>query len=79
MTRAALIVVAAASFAACNQNTINTPIRSFDRPSDVALACATLDPATGTASPLPRARCTPEVAQGVADGGVPIPRLFAPP
>ena len=27
-----------------NQNTVRTPIRSFDRPSDVALGCAQFDP-----------------------------------
>jgi hypothetical protein len=38
----AAVVVAAlgwAAVSACNQTTINTPLRSFDRPSDVALTC----------------------------------------
>src|SRR5207248_2737024 len=29
---------------ACNQPTITSPVRSFDRPTDVALACAELRP-----------------------------------
>src|SRR5439155_10789224 len=31
--------------AGCQGNPINTPLRSFDRPSDVALACGQFDPA----------------------------------
>ena len=47
---AALIVLAA-----CNQTTIQTPIRSFDRPSDVALYCTRYDPSPNMRvwNPLP--------------------------
>lgn len=41
MTAACLVVLG------CNQNVINTPIRSFDRPSDVALACNQFNPRLG--------------------------------
>jgi hypothetical protein len=39
MTRARLAVLLAVAGAACNTNTINTPIRTFDRPADFALGC----------------------------------------
>lgn len=39
MTRTILFFAAALATVACNQVSINTPIRSFDRPTDVALAC----------------------------------------
>jgi hypothetical protein len=37
--RPAAVVLVLVALAACNQATINTPIRSFDRPTDVALSC----------------------------------------
>ncbi|MFI5288064.1 MAG: hypothetical protein ACHQ17_00360 [Polyangia bacterium] len=46
---------------ACNQNVINTPIRSFDRPSDVALTCVQGDPvAQRLYDAHPLSDCTPE-------------------
>ena len=57
MTRArsiAAIVVAALAWAvvtACKQTTITDAARSFDRPSDVALACVQYDPNQGIDNP----------------------------
>ena len=56
-----------AALAACNQNPILTPVRSFDRPSDVAITCAmyspAYDPATGadigSFTPRPLSDCAP--------------------
>jgi hypothetical protein len=65
----ALVSLAAAAVVTvlwgCNQATINTPTRVFDRPSDVALACRqlTTDPAHPPAfiyDPHPISDCTPE-------------------
>jgi hypothetical protein len=38
------LLVTAAGVAACSGTPISTPVRSFDAPSDVALACEILDP-----------------------------------
>jgi hypothetical protein len=44
----AIAVLFAATFVgACNQTTINTPVRVFDRPSDVALACRQINIGAG--------------------------------
>ncbi|MCA1664066.1 MAG: hypothetical protein LC659_07345, partial [Myxococcales bacterium] len=72
----AAVVVAAlgwAAVSACNQTTINTPLRSFDRPSDVALTCVQYFPnavtgATphGTYNVRPLADCEPVRASQLA-------------
>ena len=62
-----LLLPALAALAACNQNPIITPVRSFDRPSDVAITCALYapkyDPATGedigAFTPRPLSDCAP--------------------
>ena len=58
---------------ACNQQTINTPLRSFDRPSDVALTCVqyfpndvTDDRPHGTYNVRPLADCEPVRANELA-------------
>ncbi|MSP60665.1 MAG: hypothetical protein EXR72_10055 [Myxococcales bacterium] len=56
------------AIAGCNQTTIQTPIRSLDRPSDVALVCATWS-ADGGVMTQPLADCAP-------DGGVAGAALF---
>jgi len=59
MTRIRLALVAAGLLAACNQPTIQTPIRSFDAPSDVALVCSQYDATALKFDPLPLAECSP--------------------
>ncbi|HWE30347.1 MAG TPA: hypothetical protein VHB97_20215, partial [Polyangia bacterium] len=80
MTRArsvfAIVVgaLAWAAVSACNQTTINTPLRSFDRPSDVALTCVhylvnEVDPATtphGIFDVRPLSDCVPTTASSLA-------------
>ncbi len=72
---------------ACNQTTINTPLRSFDRPSDVALTCVqyfpndvTPDRPHGTYNVRPIGDCEPvranELAQVVQ---YPLPLNYVPP
>ncbi len=45
---------------ACAQATVGTPSRSFDRPSDVALTCASYDAVAHRFSALPLADCRPD-------------------
>ena len=47
------LVAAALVLAACNQATINTPIRSFDRPTDAALLCVRVSPAGAVRTAIP--------------------------
>jgi hypothetical protein len=66
----------------CNQNTINTPIRSFDRPSDVALQCAQRNPNDLTVIDVrPITDCTVERTFALAfvgyDGATHYPGLRA--
>ncbi|MEO6953601.1 MAG: hypothetical protein ABI321_17500 [Polyangia bacterium] len=78
MKRSLLVLVA---LAACNQNPILTPVRSFDRPSDVAITCALYspkyDPKTGddigsfTARPL--SDCAPLASSQIPS--VPDPKF----
>jgi hypothetical protein len=59
------ILVAALAWAAttaCNQQTIQTPIRSFDRPSDVALTCAQYFTDQNGFNVRPLGDCDPNVA-----------------
>ncbi|MDB4969110.1 MAG: hypothetical protein JWN44_4799 [Myxococcales bacterium] len=71
MTRARSIiavVVAALGWAAvtaCNQQTIQTPLRSFDRPSDVALTCVQYDPVHGKYNARPFTDCDPITAKNL--------------
>ena len=60
----ALFAVAALAIG-CNSTTINTPIRTFDRPSDVALTCVLFDPSTANRvwTPLPLEDCNPDTLQ----------------
>lgn len=51
-----------AAVTACNQQTIQTPLRSFDRPSDVALTCAHYDPNSGRFNVRNLSDCTPLTA-----------------
>lgn len=68
MTRArsiAAVVAGALAWAAtsaCNQQTIQTPLRSFDRPSDVALTCAQYFPDPNVVNLRPLGDCTPDNA-----------------
>lgn len=73
----AAVVVAALAWAAvsaCNQTTINTPLRSFDRPSDVALTCVQYNPLDydkdqrphGTYNVRPIGDCEPVAANKLA-------------
>src|SRR5205814_3840851 len=61
MTRLVLLL----ALPGCNQTTINTPIRVFDRPSDVALACRQVvhqpdsDPANFIFDAHPIEHCAP--------------------
>lgn len=54
LATAALLVVAA-----CNNTTVRTPLRSFDRPTDIALGCVQFDPAAQLFGPRPLADCAP--------------------
>jgi hypothetical protein len=63
MTRHPILLVLVA--AACQGTTINTPVRSFDRPTDVALACVLLERDNGPNyqgvwSPHPIGDCSPD-------------------
>ncbi len=93
-TRSIIAVVlgaaAWAAVAACNQQTINTPIRSFDRPSDVALACVQYDPTAydkdlrphGTYFVRPISDCEPVRANELAitvPAGYGLPIDYVPP
>jgi hypothetical protein len=88
-TRSIIAVVlgaaAWAAISACNQQTIETPLRSFDRPSDVALTCLQYNPVDydkdlhphGTYSVRPLADCEPIRANTLAiavppDYGLPV-------
>jgi hypothetical protein len=62
------ILVFTALVAGCNNTTIQTPTRSLDRPSDIALVCATWRQEEGKARMLPLSACN----QDNTDGGVPI-------
>lgn len=84
------VVLGAAAWAvvsACNQQTINTPLRSFDRPSDVALSCVqyfpndvTPDRPHGTYEVRPLADCEPVRANSLAQVvQYPLPVNFIPP
>jgi len=86
----AAVVVAALGWvavSACNQTTINTPLRSFDRPSDVALTCLQYFPnavtdATphGTYNVRPLADCEPVRASQLAQVvQYPLPIDYIPP
>jgi hypothetical protein len=58
------------AIAACNQQTIETPIRVFDRPSDVALACVQYDPSAAAGQSYttrPLADCDPNHADANAN------------
>jgi hypothetical protein len=46
------LVLFALAAAACNQTPIETPVRSFDRPSDVALTCVLFNPEAAGFDPL---------------------------
>jgi hypothetical protein len=59
MSRIRYALVAASLLAACNQPTIQTPIRSFDAPSDVALVCSQYDAFGLKFDPLPLSECSP--------------------
>src|SRR5262249_51107277 len=50
---------------ACNQQTIQTPLRSFDRPSDVALVCAQYDYTNGKYDVRRVGDCEPLAAQAI--------------
>jgi hypothetical protein len=89
MSRYPLFVVAALAFTACNQQTINTPLRSFDRPSDVALTCVQydprIDPATKDVRPQgvyyvrPLADCEPVTAsENAITPNYALPTTFVP-
>ena len=58
MRRALFLVFAVG----CTTNTVQTPIRSFDRPADVALACARLEHGIFW-RPVPLANCDPNLKQ----------------
>jgi hypothetical protein len=64
---------------ACNQTVINTPLRSFDRPSDVALSCAQFNAATQQFDIHPIGDCDPNspLAMSTAgtDMGIATPNL----
>lgn len=69
----AAVVVGALAWAAvtaCNQQTIQTPIRVFDRPSDVALVCVQFDPNAnndlGAYNVRPIGDCDPNVVNSLA-------------
>ena len=76
-SRSMLAVIAGAlawaTMTACNQQTINTPLRSFDRPSDVALTCVQYRPDEnnettrphGTFEVRPLSDCEPVRAQAL--------------
>ncbi|HEX6838655.1 MAG TPA: hypothetical protein VF334_18885, partial [Polyangia bacterium] len=86
------VVLGAAAWAvvsACNQQTINTPLRSFDRPSDVALTCVQYDPRVDPASIAdrphgtyyvhPLSDCEPVKANSLAiSPGYALPFNFVP-
>lgn len=55
-----LSLATVALLGACNQTVIQTPSRSFDRPTDVALTCVQQDPATKTVNPRPLSDCQPD-------------------
>ncbi len=71
---AALVIVATGvASGACNSNPIITPVKTFDRPSDVALSCVIYKPQRSVGSPtqpdnievgrfirLPLSRCAPQ-------------------
>ena len=90
-TRSIIAVVLGAAVwavvSACNQQTILTPIRSFDRPSDVALTCmrydvndVTPDRPHGTYEVRPLSDCEPVRAQSLAQTiQYPVPTNFIPP
>lgn len=66
----------------CNQQSIQTPLRSFDRPSDVALACAHYDPNRNAISMRPIGDCNPDLATAnaiVVPKNSPLPANFSPP
>jgi len=84
------VVLGAAAWAvvsACNQQTILTPLRSFDRPSDVALTCVqyfpndvTPDRPHGTYEVRPLADCEPVRANSLAQVvQYPLPFSYIPP
>lgn len=93
MTRARsiLVIVAGAlgwaAMSACAQQVIDTPLRSFDRPSDVALTCVHYDPnfitdATrhGVYNVRPLADCEPVRASQLANVvEYPLPYNYIPP
>ncbi|HEX6835092.1 MAG TPA: hypothetical protein VF334_00890, partial [Polyangia bacterium] len=76
-----------AAITACNQTVINTPTRSFDRPSDVALTCIQYDPNDiapahphGTFNVHPLTDCEPFRANNLAISvGYPLPLGYIPP
>jgi hypothetical protein len=89
MTRRLGFVLATVAFAACNQQTINTPLRSFDRPSDVALTCVQYDPRVfmetkdvrpqGVYYVRPLADCEPVTAsENALTPGYTLPLTFIP-
>jgi hypothetical protein len=57
------LILFAALVAGCNNNVVQTPIRVFDRPSDVALTCVQIDPVYATIYRVhPLADCDPAKA-----------------
>ena len=72
-----------AAVTACNQQTIQTPTRSFDRPSDLALVCAQYYPDTKPAPTFgvrPLGECDPNLAStlSVTPNNIPDPSFFVP-
>lgn len=87
-----LVVLGALAWAAltaCNQQTIRTPLRSFDRPSDVALTCVQYRPdeyddqvarPRGTYEVRPLSDCEPTIATTLAiNAPYALPTNFIPP
>jgi hypothetical protein len=75
------IVVASLAWAAttaCNQQTIQTPLRSFDRPSDVALTCALYHTAQNGFNVHPLADCDPNVAATLVQPASADPNFIVP-
>jgi len=90
-SRHSLLPLAVLAFAACNQQTINTPLRSFDRPSDVALTCVQYDPRISDDPAIrqirpqgdyyvrPLADCEPVIAsENALSPNYPLPVTFIP-
>jgi hypothetical protein len=90
--RSIMLVVAGslawAATSACNQTTINTPLRSFDRPSDVALTCVQYRPDEydadtrphGTFEVRPLADCEPVRSASLAiNSPFAVPTDYIPP